>query len=1095
MSTFRYTNVGCQSREQFFIQNKLPQPKPAVKSTPNNIEIFIDDSTVKDDNSAQHDKTFYSKNFDTFRESRDHIGFKTTTPIITANDFFGLSATRKPTTSVEKIDPSDNKLDSRNSTPVLRSQVDQLNSQLQILRQENSTYKPLLSEANFKLAEAMRKNELLEQKLKEADSNRESMVNANTNFLQMQVQSLQEENKNSNEKIAKLIKDNQFIENSLNEYRVKLNEANRINNDLSQRILTQAANNNNGLLKNADERIEDLKAELERFQKSNYDLLNEKKNLDVSLYEKTQKLQEANRINEEQRYKISTLDSERKALEHQVMDLKRNLNDGLRQAELAQNQLAHYENNRSVSEPLVSEMKRRLIELEGENDHLKIKIRALESEKNINEPIFEQSQKKLQECYSVIDSLKTQVSELNREKTKQSPATEQLQHKLTETYETIERLKYELSAHEKEKSQSLINYIDAKQKADEAVAHLSELKSTVVVLRQNLEAKEAEISPLKQEVLLLQKAKEDLQSQIKLREEKIKVITKDLELKNNNLNDLKAEITDLKVNLDKMEIHIDRIPKLEKEIYLLEKERDALKQSNNAKTVEINNLKDKIIELSNKGEQNDLRNPSTANRQFGSGNLEAKIQELEQQVNQLKREKSDWQYHKSELEDAKQKVEYFQIKLNTLQSESSSMKQELQTYAALKADYKDLESQLITARDQINRNELLFKQKTEEYEKNRQHQKKKIEELESQLLRLQEDPIESRKGSVNFERSSSTRSESNTRSLEFEVKALKQKLANANEMISHLEALNSEKESAISDMRKRLTNANAQKQNVLTDNFSSFDNNPFKQSQDRISSQALNKPDIENNGLINDLKEELRNVRNSNATISEKYSQLNHRYNDVLKKLTLLSIENERLQAASKALPNTGSLPETGQSAFKKPNRSVSNNDLDLRYKNTSAHADHYIDDGVSINDHFGRTGSANVHNYTNHNNPLGEEESMKPSGLNALQESILETKNNEISKLRIERDRLMSYVTLYKQNTIELEEKVKLLIDRHENLKAKYKKLETASNDGSVRSSGGYSELKELQMKNRVLEIENQKLNQMILEKMQEIDKLSNHY
>ena len=106
-----------------------------------------------------------------------------------------------------------------------------------------------------------------------------------------------------------------------------------------------------------------------------------------------------------------------------------------------------------------------------------------------------------------------------------------------------------------------------------------------------------------------------------------------------------------------------------------------------------------------------------------------------------------------------------------------------------------------------------------------------------------------------------------------------------------------------------------------------------------------------------------------------------------------------------------------------------------------------------------------------------------------------METKNNEISKLRTERDRLMSYVSLYKQNTVELEEKVKLLIDRHENLKAKYKKLEITRGDDGVRNSGGYSELKELQMKNRVLEIENQKLNQMILDKMQEIDRLSTHY
>lgn len=1088
MNSFRFTNVSYQSREHYFTHNKLPQPRPAVKSRPNNVESFIEDSMVKENNSAQHDKTFYSKNFDTFRESRDPSETRTIAPPVTANDIFGHSVAKKPPVLTEKIDSVDNKLDSSNSAPVLRSQVDQLSSQLQVLRQENASMKPILNETNLNLAEAIRKNELLEQRLREAESKKESTAHSNLNFLQMQLQSLQDENKNANEKIGKLIKDNQMIENNLNEYRVKLNEANRINNDLSQRILSQATNNNNGLLKTADERIDNLKTELERVQKSNYDLLNEKKNLDIGLYEKTQKLQEANLVIEEQRFKISSLDKDRKELGHQVVDLKKNLNESMRQAEITRNQLAHYENSRAISEPLASETKRRLIEMESENEHLKIKVRTLESEKKISEPIFEQSQKKLQECNAVIEGLKTQTAELNREKAKQLSASEQLQHKLTEAYETIERLKYELSIQEKEKGQALANVKTAKQSTDEVAANLSEVNRTVVVLRQKIEAKEAEMTSLKQDIVLLQNAKEDLYSQIKLKDEKVKILTKDLEHKNSNLNDLRAEISDLKVNLDKMEIHIDRIPKLEKDIYLLEKERDALKHSVNAKIVEINSLKDKVLLLNGKVDQKDTT------FQSDSAKYEVKIKELEQEVYDLKREKSEWQYQVSELADAKQKVEYFQVKLNSLQSESSSMKKDVQELAKLKSDYKDLERQLNSAREQISLNELLVKQKTDEYERNRQHQKRRIEELESQLLRLQEDPTDSRKGSVNFERSSSTRSESNARSLEHEIRSLKQKLANSNEMVAHLEALNAEKESVISDLKKKQANLTGQNQHILGDEFSSYDNNPFKHQQDRHASHSIDKAVKPGDALIADLKEELRNLRNSNASLSETYSQLNHRYNDILKKLTLISIENERLQF-TRVLSNNDNRPEASHSAFKKPVQSVSNKDLDTRYKNASTHADQYVDDGASFNDPFARTGSANVHNHTNHTSPFEENESIKPIGLNALQESILETKNNEISKLRTERDRLMSYVSLYKQNTVELEEKVKLLIDRHENLKAKYKKLEITRGDDGVRNSGGYSELKELQMKNRVLEIENQKLNQMILDKMQEIDRLSTHY
>lgn len=58
-------------------------------------------------------------------------------------------------------------------------------------------------------------------------------------------------------------------------------------------------------------------------------------------------------------------------------------------------------------------------------------------------------------------------------------------------------------------------------------------------------------------------------------------------------------------------------------------------------------------------------------------------------------------------------------------------------------------------------------------------------------------------------------------------------------------------------------------------------------------------------------------------------------------------------------------------------------------------------------------------------------------NGIHLLQESMLEGKNEEIKKLQIERDWLMKYVDMYKNNTLELEDKIKIIINKYDRLKA----------------------------------------------------------
>ena len=107
--------------------------------------------------------------------------------------------------------------------------------------------------------------------------------------------------------------------------------------------------------------------------------------------------------------------------------------------------------------------------------------------------------------------------------------------------------------------------------------------------------------------------------------------------------------------------------------------------------------------------------------------------------------------------------------------------------------------------------------------------------------------------------------------------------------------------------------------------------------------------------------------------------------------------------------------------------------------------------------------------------------------------------KEMEINKLKMEKNKLLNYVDIYKKNTEEMERKIAKLIQKHETLKEKYTAQQNlisslqASDIGRLDNRGEnkvlLGKIKELEMKNRVLEIENQKLDELLYEKMKEIE------
>ena len=119
--------------------------------------------------------------------------------------------------------------------------------------------------------------------------------------------------------------------------------------------------------------------------------------------------------------------------------------------------------------------------------------------------------------------------------------------------------------------------------------------------------------------------------------------------------------------------------------------------------------------------------------------------------------------------------------------------------------------------------------------------------------------------------------------------------------------------------------------------------------------------------------------------------------------------------------------------------------------------------------------------------------DSQKSTVFGTIQESLLKTKADEINKLKKENERLASYVDSYKTNTLDMEDKVNTLIDKHERLKIRYKEQETViqhfrTNICDMGNVNTYlAEIKELQMKNRVLEIQNKKLNVSLLSRLKD--------
>ena len=107
--------------------------------------------------------------------------------------------------------------------------------------------------------------------------------------------------------------------------------------------------------------------------------------------------------------------------------------------------------------------------------------------------------------------------------------------------------------------------------------------------------------------------------------------------------------------------------------------------------------------------------------------------------------------------------------------------------------------------------------------------------------------------------------------------------------------------------------------------------------------------------------------------------------------------------------------------------------------------------------------------------------------------------KEMEVNKLKMEKNKLLNYVDIYKKNTEEMERKITKLIQKHETLKEKYTAQQNlisslqASDIGRQDHRGEnkvlLGKIKELEMKNRVLEIENQKLDELLFEKMKEME------
>ena len=112
--------------------------------------------------------------------------------------------------------------------------------------------------------------------------------------MQKQLKLFQDENKFSSEKITRLAKEKENNENSLNEYRSKLNDANRINNELYHKILSQSASKESqDIMRNYLDKLNETKLELEKYQNANQILLNERKSLEIDAIEKQRKLNEA----------------------------------------------------------------------------------------------------------------------------------------------------------------------------------------------------------------------------------------------------------------------------------------------------------------------------------------------------------------------------------------------------------------------------------------------------------------------------------------------------------------------------------------------------------------------------------------------------------------------------------------------------------------------------------------------------------------------------------------------------------------------------------------------------------------------------------
>lgn len=584
-------------------------------------------------------------------------------------------------TKKEKIDQETiknlmNKLENSQPQTNNQSKIDELNSQIDILKKEIMNSDILKNELKMKLTETENNDkktiEYLKQQLNESENKMNKLtqiISENEKKNQEKLNDLQQKLSDSqnevNELSLKLSNVDHINQEKINELKKKLNNSEKEKNEFTQKGKINQETNNELLQKltNSENKLNELTkklSEIDQIKQKKIDELNQKiKESENQINELTEKLSktEDNDKEEIENLKQQLNESESKVNElttnnekdETIDDLKQKLEESENQINELVTKLSKTENN---DKETIDNLKEKLVESENKSNELTTKLSEIDQ---INQIIINELNQKIKETENQINELTTKLSETESNNNK---TIDSLNQKLRESSNQINELTTKLSKTENNYNETVDNLkqklVETENKNNELNTKLSTIESNNKDTVDNLKQKLKELSTK------LSNADNNNETIDKLKQK--------LEESENKVNELTTKLAESKTKTQELITKLNKTEEDNQETIECFKQKLAKTLDINKSLIEQLSSENTEIKLSQSSSENQSNNSSQITEENDHSNeseLRQKLEETETNYNIVSKQLSEVQISmRKALFDSEMKTQTLSLKFH-----------------------------------------------------------------------------------------------------------------------------------------------------------------------------------------------------------------------------------------------------------------------------------------------------------------------------------------------------------------------------------------------------------------------------------------------